>query len=133
MLDTNTVSYILKGLSPAARTRLTSLDQEEVACISSITEGELWYGLTRVGASKRRRQALGDFLGRLQVLPWGRGEAAAYGAVRAKQEALGKPLGPLDTQIAAHAVAAGAVLVSSDAAFRRAAGLPGLENWAVDL
>lgn len=133
MLDTNTVSYILKGSSPAARTSLTNLGRDEAACISCVTEAELWYGLARVGASKRRRSALRDFLERLQVLPWGRDEAVAYGAFRAKQETLGKPLGPFDTQIAAHAIAVGAVLVSHDAAFQQAAGLPGLEDWATDL
>lgn len=133
MLDTNTVSYILKGTSPAARARLSNLDENQLASISSITEAELWYGLYRIGAAEPRRNALRMFLARLQVLPWGREEAAAYGAFRAKQEAIGKPLGPLDTQIAAHAIAAKAVLVSNDAAFQHAAGLPGLEAWATDI
>lgn len=133
MLDTNTVSYILKGLSPAARKRLANLQPTEIACVSSITEAELWYGLIRVGASERRKNALHAFLSRMQVLPWGRDEAAVYGSFRAKQEAIGKPLGPLDTQIAAHAIAVRATLVSSDAAFQHAIGLPGLESWATDL
>lgn len=133
LLDTNTVSYILKSSFPAARARLTSLGPDEAACISSITEAELWYGLAKVGASRRRLNALRDFLGRLQVLPWGSEEAVAYGTFRAKQEAVGKPLGPFDTQIAAQAIAVGAVLVSHDAAFQHAAGLPGLEDWATDL
>jgi tRNA(fMet)-specific endonuclease VapC len=133
MLDTNTVSYIVKASSPTARAHLTSLSTDEVACISCITAAELWYGLAKVGASRRRLNSLRDFLERLQVLPWGREEAVAYGTFRAKQEAVGKPLGPFDTQIAAHAIAVGAVLVSHDAAFQRAAGLPGLEVWATDL
>ena len=133
MLDTNTVSYILKGMSPAARARLSGLGPDEVACMSSITEAELWYGLDRVGGGERRRNALRLFLGRIKVLQWGSDEAAAYGTFRSKQEAKGKPLGPLDTLIAAHAIAAGAVLVSSDGAFGNAAGLPGLEIWATDL
>ncbi|MGA7352825.1 MAG: PIN domain-containing protein [Acidobacteriaceae bacterium] len=133
MLDTNTVSYILKGISAAARNRLAALGPEEVACLSSITEGELRHGLERVGGGERRRITLESFLGRIRVLPWGRDEAAAYGVLRARQEAIGRPLGPLDTEIAAHAIAVGAVLVSSDATFRHAAGLPGLEAWAIDL
>lgn len=133
MLDTNTVSYIFKGISSAARRRLVELGPGEVACISSITEGELWYGLERVGAGVLRRRALGDFLNRLKVLPWTRVEAATYGIFRSGQEAVGRPLGPLDTQIAAHAIAVDAVLVSSDAAFYRARGLPRLESWATDL
>src|SRR5579863_7333404 len=133
MLDTNMVSYILKGSSPAARGRLTKLGSDEAACISCITEGELWYGLARVDATTRRRNALRNFLERLRVLPWGRDEASAYGTFRAKQEAVGKPLRPFDTQIAAHAIAAGAVLVTHDAAFQHALGLAGLDDWAADL
>ncbi len=133
MLDTNTVSYILKGISPAARARLTNLGAEDLVCISAITEAELWFGLDRIGGGERRRNALRTFLARLQVLPWARQEAAAYGIFRSKQEALGRPLGPLDTLIAAHAIAVNAVLVSSDHAFQSAAGLPGIEVWATDL
>jgi tRNA(fMet)-specific endonuclease VapC len=133
LLDTNTVSYILKGVSPAARSKLIHLGVDEAASISVLTEAELWYGLERIGATERRRGALRAFLGRMRVLPWGREEAAAYGVFRARQEALGRPLGPLDTQIAAHAIAAGATLVSNDAAFQHAAGLPGLEAWATEV
>jgi tRNA(fMet)-specific endonuclease VapC len=133
MLDTNTVSYILKGLSPAARHRLNSLRSNEIGCVSSITEAELWYGLVRVRAGERRLNALRAFLSRMQVLSWGREEAAAYGPFRARQESTGRPLGPHDTQIAAHAIAVRAVLVSSDAAFEQAIGLPGLESWATDI
>ena len=133
MLDTNTDSYVLKGLSAAARARLASLHQNEIACVSAITEAELWYGLALVGASAPRRNAMSSFLSRLQVLPWGRDEAAVYGAFRAKQESIGSPLGPLDTQIAAHAIAAHAILVSSDSGFKHAVGLPGLESWATDI
>ena len=133
LLDTNTVSYILKGVSAEARTRLSALGPEEIACISSITEAELWYGLERVGGGDRRRRALTAFLGRIKVLPWGRNEAQSYGLFRARQEAAGLPLGPMDTQIAAHAIAIGAVLVSNDAAFQQAVGLTGIEVWATDL
>jgi tRNA(fMet)-specific endonuclease VapC len=133
MLDTNTVSYILKGKSPAARVRLAQLGPDEVACVSSITEAELWYGLDRIGGGERRRNALRAFLGRMRVLPWGPDEAVAYGAFRSKQEAIGQPLGPLDTQIAAHAIAVGAVVVTNDIAFQHAVGLPRLEAWATDI
>src|SRR6266436_5532725 len=99
MLDTNTVSYIIKGKSPASRARLAAQQQNEAACISSITEAELLYGLAKSGGGEQRRKALDWFLLRLNVLSWGREEAAAYGLLRAKQESMGKPLGPLDTQI----------------------------------
>ena len=133
MLDTNTVSYILKGISHAARKRLSALRRNEAACVSAITVGELWYGLDRIAASDLRRNALRSFLGRMKVLAWDNDVADSYGAFRAHQEAVGRPLGPFDTQIAAHAISAGAILVSNDKTFQHAIGLPGLERWATDL
>jgi tRNA(fMet)-specific endonuclease VapC len=133
MLDTNMVSYIVKGRSPAARSRLAGLSGKEVACISAITEAELLYGLARSGGGERQRKSLEWFLSRLTVHPWGRDAAAAYGTLRAKQESIGKPLGALDMQIAAHAIAVEAILVSNDKAFQQVADLPGLDDWATDL
>ena len=67
------------------------------------------------------------------IHPWGRKEAAVYGRLRAKQEAMGKTLGPFDMQIAAHAIALGAVMVTNDKAFHQVPDLVGIENWATDL
>ncbi len=133
LLDTNTIIYILRGKSPAARSRLADLTGSEIAAISAITEGELLYGLAKSGGSEAHRQSLEWFLARMRVLPWGRDEAAAYGLLRAKQEHIGKSLAPLDTQIAAHAVAIGAVVVTNDRAFQQVDSLVGIENWATDL
>ena len=79
LLDTNTVSYILKGQSSAARSRLAALGPAEMACMSVITEAELLYGVAKSGIGEQRQKALQWFLGRLQVLTWGREDAAAYG------------------------------------------------------
>jgi len=70
---------------------------------------------------------------KLQILPWGSKEAAAYGKLRAKLEAAGAVLSELDLQIAAHAIALGAVLVTNDNALRRIKELNGTVNWASDL
>ena len=133
MLDTNMVSYILKAKSPAARRRLSSLRRDEVACISAVTEAELLFGIAKSDGGGARQRSLELFLARLAIYPWGRGEAAAYGPLRARQEALGRTLGPLDMQIAAHAVAIEAILVTNDKAFQHVSDLVGVENWAPDL
>ena len=133
LLDTNTVSYIVKGKSSTARARLASLSPGETACISSITEAELLYGIAKAGVGEERKKSLDWFLNRLKVWPWGRQEAAVYGTLRARQEALGKTLGPLDTLIAAHAISLEAVLVTSDRAFHQVQDLITIENWATDL
>lgn len=133
MLDTNTVSYILKGKSPAARVRLASLGPDQVACISIVTEFELEFGLAKNPNAQNLRRAIQWFLGRIQILTLGSAEARTYGQLRVQQEAAGRPLGSMDMLIAAHAIAVGAVLVTADTVFNSVAGLAGIENWAIDL
>ena len=132
MLDTNTVSYIVKGKSPAARARLAGLGMDETACISIVTEFELEFGLAKNPNTGDLRHALRWFRGRMRILPLGSAEARAYRQLRVKQEAAGRPLGCMDMLIAAHAIAVGAVLVTGDKVFGYVPGL-GRENWATDL
>jgi len=57
-------------------------------------------------------------------------DAIAYAAVRSKLEKAGTPIAPLDTLIAAQAVARKLILVSNnEREFRRVAGLT-VENWS---
>jgi tRNA(fMet)-specific endonuclease VapC len=133
MIDTNTVSYIVKGKSTAARAKLAGLSQKEIACISAITEGEIRYGLARVPNNHLLRAAIEGFLARIQVLAWSREEAAAYGLLRAAQESSGKTLGNLDLLIAAHAIAVDATLVTNDKTFSHISDLPEIVSWATDL
>jgi tRNA(fMet)-specific endonuclease VapC len=134
MLDTNVVSYIVRGKSPASRRKLANLPHGQLACISVITEAELYDGLAKRPNATVLRLAVQGFLAKIQVLAWGREAAQAYGALRAKQEAAGKPLGNLDMLIAAHAISAGANLVTNDKAFLNVAELAATtENWATEL
>lgn len=134
LLDTNMVSFIIKGRSPAARARLEQLQLhgDHELCVSIITVGEVLYGLEKIGASPQRRKAIELFFSMLSVFPWDYAAAQAYGALRAAQETSGKPLGPYDMQIAAHAIALKATVVTHDNAFQLVAGLT-IEDWAVDL
>jgi tRNA(fMet)-specific endonuclease VapC len=133
MLDTNTVSYIVRGTSPAARDRLNGLKINEVGCISVVTEAEIRYGLAKKPPSLPLRRVLDDFLGRIQVLPWGSDEAVAYGTLRFKLERAGKILSALDMLIAAHAISANATLVTGDKAFAQVEDLRPPVNWATDI
>jgi tRNA(fMet)-specific endonuclease VapC len=138
MIDTNTISYIVKGTSAAARHRMSNLQSGEVACISAITEGEIRYGLAKMATltaptKTSMRSAIQDFLARIQVLGWGKQEASVYGALRANQERRGMTLANLDMLIAAHAVAVRAVLVTNDKSFARVSELSPTVSWANDL
>ena len=133
MLDTNTVSYIVRGKSPAARDRLDGLKINEIGCISVVTEAELRYGLAKKPPSLAFRTVLNDFLGKIQILPWGSDEALGLWNLRFKLERAGKPLSALDMLIAAHAISANATLVTGDKAFAQVEDLRPPVNWAVDL
>jgi tRNA(fMet)-specific endonuclease VapC len=133
MIDTNTVSYIINGKSPASRARLINLQPGEVACISVITEAEIQYGLAKNPNATVLRSALEGFFAKIQILPWGREEAQTYGGLRAKQEKAGKPLGNLDMLIAAHAISVRAILVTNDRAFSHLSGLTATAKWATEL
>lgn len=133
LVDTNTVSYVAKGRSPAARARLEALDEDDRVCISAITEAELRYGLARRPGARTLHSSIAGLLFKFQVLPWGSRESAAYGDLRARLESAGETLSELDMLIAAQTIAAGAVLVTSDRALARVRGLRAVENWATDV
>lgn len=126
MLDTNTVSHLLKE-HPAVSRRVVAASMASL-CISSITEGELLFGLAKRPGAKRLRLAMREFLRRVDVLPWDSDVAERYGTVRADMARHGKTLAPLDMLIAAHALSVGAVLATNDQAFRQVAGLH-VEDW----
>ncbi len=128
MLDTNTVSYLLRGESRVAeRVKRTPVEQTR---ISAITCAELLYGLARRHGARRLHTLVREFLIRVEVLPWDTAVAERYGAMCASNEQQGISLAPLDLLIAGHAVAVGAILISSDRAFQQVTGLQ-VENWAV--
>ena len=91
------------------------------------------FGLAKSPNAENLRCALQKFLGRMLVLPLGSVEARAYGHLRVKQGAAGRPLESIDMLIAAHSIAAGAILVTGDRVFSRLPDLVGRENWATDL
>lgn len=126
MLDTNTVSHLIKA-HPAVARRIVATPMASL-CISSITEGELRFGLAKRPAAKQLHRLVGEFLRRVDVLAWDSAAAECYGAVRAKMQSQGKILSALDLLIAAQALTVGAVLVTCDQAFSQVADLR-IEDW----
>ena len=133
LLDTNMVSYIVKGRSLVASDRLVALSGNEVAAVSTITVAEIRYGLAKKPEATALKSLMDSFLASIQVLPWGTDEAEAYGSVRAQLEKKGITLGNMDMMIAAHAIVAKATLVTNDKAFAQVDQLVAPVNWATDL
>ncbi len=130
MLDTNICIYVIKRRPLAVQTKLLQHEAQGLG-VSIITVCELAYGASKTGSAKNRA-ALQQFLAPLEVADFDAAAAQAYAQVRSSLEAAGTPIGPLDTQIAAHALALGVTLVTNNTReFERVKGLR-LANWATD-
>ena len=128
LLDTNICIYIINRRPPEVFQHFERLAVGDIG-ISSITGAELAYGVARSG-SARNQQALEKFLVPLDIVAFDATAMRQYGQLRTRLEKKGTPIGPLDMLIAAHALALGCTLVTSNLReFERVPGLA-LENWA---
>jgi tRNA(fMet)-specific endonuclease VapC len=127
MLDTNTISYFVRGNESVVRA-IVARDYSEL-CISTIVEAELLYGIERNPAATRIAKIVREFLARVESLPWTSQESGCFAVTRTRMELSGKSLELQDMLIAAHALSLGATLVTPNAAFRHVPGLA-LEDWS---
>lgn len=131
MLDTCICLFIMREQPDAVLKRLEQavLSGHRIV-ISAITYSEIRFGATGPKASPRHVQLVEDFCARLDaILPWNRAAVDATTEIKVALRLTGTPLGPNDTAIAGHAIAAGAVLVTNNV--REFARVPGLEpeDW----
>ena len=120
------VSHIIKR-QPQAIARLLEVPMHSV-CISAVTAGELAFGLAKRPQALALRDAVNEFLRRVEVMPWDAAVAQTYGTLRASLYKKGTPLAALDLQIAAHALHVNATLVSNDRVFAQV-GLLVVDDW----
>ena len=129
LLDTNICIYIARQRPPEVERRLTRLAPGMVG-MSLITFGELRFGAEK---SAQRTRALATLDRLIELIPVLAPEAAVgerYGALRARLERAGTPIGNNDLWIAAHALSLGVTLVTNNTReFGRVPKLK-LENWA---
>ena len=127
LLDTNICIYVINHRPAAVLARFLAHEIDGLG-ISAITDSELYWGVCKSG-SVRNQTALDRFLSPLAVLDYDQAAARKYGELRAYLDKQGTPIGPLDQQIAAHALALGLTLVTNN--LREFERVPGLvvENW----
>jgi tRNA(fMet)-specific endonuclease VapC len=159
MLHTDIATDLIHGTSPALDGRIAAAAPREL-CISAVTRGELLCGLSQQllrknhAATGRTLEEVGrqfaitrdrirsgehtqplsrlvdEFLARVECLPWDGAAAGHFAMIAVTLHHSGTPIGNIDTMIAGHAIAAGAVLVTNrEHRFNRIAGLR-LENWS---
>jgi len=129
LVDTNILGYFARNISAALQKRmLTALKKQELA-ITAITRAEIRFGLALLQADDKCRRTIDLLLNEIPVLPWTLEAADRYGEIAAHLQQTGQPIGEMDTQIAAHALALNLPLVTHNTRhFNRVAGLK-LEDW----
>jgi tRNA(fMet)-specific endonuclease VapC len=110
-LDANVVSDLLRDPRGAPRSRIASLGDIRL-CLSAIVVAELRFRILKKGSKRLSRQFQAT-LRALDIAPWGPPADQKYTRIRLALETAGKPIGPNDMLIAAHAIALGAPLVTA--------------------
>jgi len=134
MVDTDTCIYLMTDRHPGRQSRILArlgkLRPDENLYLSSVVVFELAYGAQKGRWKKANLELLDEFLLDFIVMPFDEKSARVGGAIRTELERKGRPVGPMDTLIAAHAVSLGMPLVTHNTA--ELSRVPGLkvENWA---
>lgn len=128
MLDTNICIYLIKNRSDKLLNRMRAFHTAEIG-VSVVTVAELQYGVSKSQQKERNQVALEAFLLPLDIANLSMDTTLAYGEIRADLEKQGRPIGPLDTLIAAHALSLDVPLVTNNTReFARVEGLR-VEDW----
>lgn len=107
LLDTNVISEVMKAQPAAAVVAWLNHQDSEKLYVSTVTIGEIAYGLRILPAGKRRsglRERFERFIARAfehRVLGYDEPAARTYGALMGERKELGRPMSVPDGQIAA--------------------------------
>ena len=128
LLDTNHASRFLAAGGALPR-RIEQARRRGVQfLLPAPVYGELLYGAynsSRVGENLAAVASLAEQLG---LMSFGRREAEEYGKIAARQRAIGRPVPPVDMQIAAMARVHNCVVLTADKHFAMVDDLR-VENW----
>lgn len=113
IVDTNVVSYLMRGGSLARRYRPHL--QGRLSAIAFVTVGELYFGAEKAEWGAKRRQDLETTLRSFIVVPYDQEVARCYARLLARRQRDGRPISPNDAWIAACAVRHGIPLVTHNA------------------
>jgi len=129
-LDANTIIHAFQGKGGVAA-RLVTVPPSRIA-IPAVALFEVERGVLKSRNAALRRSQLDELVAVCRVLPFDERCAAIGARLHADLERLGCKIGPLDTLIAATALAHGATLVTHNRReFERVAGLR-IEDWYRD-
>jgi tRNA(fMet)-specific endonuclease VapC len=127
LLDTNIVSDLVRNPQGRIAQHIRKIGEGQV-CTSIIVAAELRYGAAKKQSARLTAQ-LQAVLGAIEVLPLEAPADTTYGALRARLEKAGRPIGANDLLIAAQTLALGYTIVTdNEKEFAQIKDLP-RENW----
>ena len=136
VLDTNVLSETLRrSPSPVVLEWLRSMPLAELFT-TTITEGEMLYGLACLPEGARRRALEADVLPLLakdfagRILPFDSAAAREFADIAANRRRRGRPISEADARIAAITGSRGACLATRDEAGFSDCGLQIINPWA---
>jgi tRNA(fMet)-specific endonuclease VapC len=125
VLDTDAVIDVLRRQHGVAN-RLAELSPDD-AGVASMTVAELLYGAAASREPERNRMEVERFLTQVRVIGFARRAAALHAELRWQLRK--EPIGPHDLIIAATALAAGAMIVTSNTREFARIGKLTVESW----
>ena len=124
MLDTDTCIFSMSrapGFWPTTELRDCG--------ISVVVLGELEWGVRRSARMRENRASLQQWLAAVEVADMNDEVSRRYGQLRADLDSIGRPIGPNDLWVAAHALALSVPLITNNLSeFERVPGLA-TETW----
>lgn len=128
LLDTNIIIYAIKGTYPAIPEHFRHVPAQTIA-VPSVVVGEIEYGARKSISYEKTMAIYRAFINTFEVVSFNQSAAVRYGEIRNSLERAGTPIGGNDMQIAAIALAEGAILVTHNTKeFERIPGLQ-LQDW----
>lgn len=128
LLDTNICIYIINKSPISVVNKIKTFTPSQIK-LSSISLGELEYGVSKSKFREKNRNALIDFVSGFDIIDFNDSDAEIFGLIRADLEKRGKVIGPYDMQIAAQALSRELILVTNNVdEFNRILNLK-IENW----
>jgi len=135
ILDTNVISEMFRPRPDPQAMAWLQRQADDTVFITSITHGELLFGIRTLPAGRRREILLAGLLRILEprfasrVLPYDASAADAYAGIAADRRAAGRPISHFDAMIAAIARVRGAQLATRNVGDFEGCGITIVDPW----
>lgn len=130
LVDTNILIFLCNSKSKSLEHKFKTHRPEEFG-ISSITVGELIYGVNKSQQRDRNLQAILKILSPFIIIDFDSSDGWEYGEIRAALEKKGRSVGGNDIMIAAQARRRGLTMITNNTKeYKRVDGLH-VEDWTI--